>query len=82
MLSFPAASEPGKMLVETLQWKVSQCVTADFSSFAPVQSYSGFFEFCSGSDAWAVLLRVWWIPLPEVLQGTFAFCGVPNPVGI
>ena len=27
---------------------------------------SVFFEFCSGSDACAVLLRVWWIPLPEV----------------
>ena len=26
---------------------------------------SGFFEFCSGSDACAVLLRVWWLPLPE-----------------
>ncbi len=30
---------------------------------------SVFFEFLSGSDAWAVLLRVWWIHLPEVPPG-------------
>ena len=29
-----------------------------------------FFEFCSSSDAWAVLLRVWWIPLPETPLGS------------
>ena len=29
----------------------------------------GFLGFCSGSDAWAVLLRVWRIPLPEAPPG-------------
>ena len=37
MLLFSTASEPGEMLAETLQWKVSQCVAVEFSSFAPVQ---------------------------------------------
>ena len=37
MLPFSAASGPGEILAETLQWEVSQCVAVDFSSFAPVQ---------------------------------------------
>ena len=39
MLSFSTASEPVNVLVETLQWEVSQCVAVDF------------FWFCLGSDA-------------------------------
>ena len=30
---------------------------------------SGFFGFLLGSDAWAVLSRVWWIPLQEAPTG-------------
>ena len=37
MLSFSAASEPGEILAETLQWKVSQCVAVDFLGFVSVQ---------------------------------------------
>ena len=32
MLPFSATSEPGEMLAETLQWKVSQCVAAAYLS--------------------------------------------------
>ncbi len=40
MLPFTSASEPVNVLVETLQWKVSQCVAADFLGFVPVQMLS------------------------------------------
>ena len=39
ILPFSAASEPGEMLDEASQWKVSQCVAVDFSSFVPVQMH-------------------------------------------
>ena len=42
-------------------------------------SCSGFFEFCLGSDAWAVLLRVWRIPLPEVPPGHVCIPRHSNP---
>ena len=67
---FPAASEP----VE------NACLTRATKSFSMRCSES--LEFCSGSDAWAVLLRVWWISLQKCFQGVFAFCGVPDPPGI
>ena len=37
MLSFSTASEPVNVLVETLQWKVSQCVVAVCLNFFSVQ---------------------------------------------
>ena len=43
-------------------------------------SCSGFFEFCLGPDAWAVLLRVWWIPLPEVPPGHVCIPRYSKPV--
>ena len=70
MLSFSTASEPGEMLVETLQWKVSQCVAVDFLGFVPVQMHGLFccpFSVC---------------PCQKHLQSAFAFCGVPAPPGI
>ena len=70
MLPFSAASEPVNVLVETLQWKVSQCVVADFSSFAPVQMHV---LFCCVFGGY---------PCQKCLQGTFTFRGVPNPSGI
>ena len=57
MLPFTAASEPGEMFAKTAQYKVSQCVAAVCLSFFPVQM------------PWAVLLRVWRIPQPEVPLG-------------
>ena len=70
MLSFSTASEPVNVLVETLQRKVSQCVAVDFSSFAPVQMHV--LSCCVFGG----------YPCQKCLQGTFAFCGVPNPSGI
>ena len=56
MLPFSAASEPGEMLDEASQWKVFQCVAVNFLGLVPVQMHVLF----------AVLLRVWWMPLSEV----------------
>ena len=70
MLSFSAASEPSEILAETLQWKVSQCVAVDFSSFAPVQMHG---LFCCVFGGY---------PCQKCLQGTFAFRGIPAPPGI
>ena len=39
MLSFSTASEPGNVLVETLQWKISQCVVAVCLNFFSVQMH-------------------------------------------
>ena len=70
MLPFSTASEPVNVLVETLQWKVSQCVAVDFSGFVAVQmpgpSCCFFLEY----------------PCQKCLQGIFAFCCVPTHVGI
>ena len=58
MLSFSTASEPVNVLVETLQWKVSQCVTADFSSFVPVQMHEFLrISSCALRAEYAVALR-------------------------
>ena len=70
MLPFSAASGPGEILAETLQWEVSQCVAVDFSSFAPVQMPV---LFCCAFGGY---------PCQKHLQSVFAFCGVPNPPGI
>ena len=70
MLSFSTASEPVEMLAETLQWKVSQCVAADFLGFAPVQMPVLFCCVFGGT------------PCQKCLQSVFAICGVPNPPGI
>ena len=70
MLPFTAASEPGEMLAETLQWKVSQCVAVNLWGFAPVQM-PGLFCCVFGG-----------YPCQKCLQGTFAFRGIPDPVGI
>ena len=70
MLPFSTASEPVEMLVATVQQKVYQCVETVSLSFVPVQM-PGLFccAFCR-------------YPFSKCLQGVFAFCGVPNPVGI
>ena len=70
MLPFTAASEPGNVLSETVQWKVSQCVAAVCLSLVPVQM-TGLFCFVFGG-----------YPCRKHLQDTFAFCAVPNPSGI
>ena len=41
---------------------------------------SGFFEFLSGSDALATLLRVWWKPLSEVPPGRICILWHSKPV--
>ena len=70
MLPFSAASEPGEMLAETSQWKVSQCVAVGFSSFFLVQMHG---LFCCVFGGY---------PGQKHFLGVFAFCGVPKPVGI
>ena len=40
---------------------------------------SEFLGFCLGSDACAVLLRVWWIPLPEALPGCICIPRYSSP---
>ena len=70
MLPFSATSEPREMLAETLQWKVSQCVVVGFSSFAPVQMPV---LFCCAFGGY---------PYQKCLKGTFAFRGIPAPLGI
>ena len=70
MLPFAAASEPGNVLSETVQRKVSQCVAAVCLSLVPVQM-TGLFCFVFGG-----------YPCRKHLQDTFAFCAVPNPSGI
>ena len=40
---------------------------------------SEFLGFCFGSDAWSTLLRVWWIPLPEVPPGRICILRCSKP---
>ena len=67
MPQFSAASEPREILVETPQYKVFQCVAM-------------IFEFLSSSDAWAILLALSGIPLPEAPPGHICNLLPSNPV--
>ena len=70
MLLFSAASEPREILVETPQYKVFQCVAADFSYFFRVQMPV---LFCYAFGGY---------PSQKHLRGTFAICGIPYLLGI
>ena len=70
MLPFSAASEPGEMLDEALQWKVFQCVAVNFLGLVPVQMHGLFCcEFCG-------------YPFQKCFWGTFAICCLPTPFRI
>ena len=70
MLPFSAASEPGEILAETLQWKVSQCVAVNFLGLVPVQMHV---LFCCVFGGY---------PCQKHFQGVFAFRGIPALPGI